>query len=67
MVERNISEAELLDVIDTGATRYKDEDRSRLWAYKNMPGRADNLLCAVLVLESLLVVKTVLHHFELEA
>ena len=35
MDERNISEAELLAVIDTGETRYKDA--SHLWAFKHMP------------------------------
>lgn len=62
MVERNISEAMLLDVIDTGDTRYRDD--THLWAYKSYPERADNMICAVLVLEDALVVKTVMHHFE---
>ncbi len=65
MDERNISEEELLVVIDTGETRYKDA--SHLWAFKHIAGRADNLLCAVLVLEDSVVVKTVMHHFSLEA
>ncbi len=30
------------------------------------PQRADNLVCAVLVLEDVVVVKTVMHHFTLE-
>ena len=65
MDERNISEAELLAVIDTGETRYKDV--SHLWAFKHIAERADNLVCAVLVLEDSVVVKTVMHHFSLEA
>ncbi|MBP7394023.1 MAG: DUF4258 domain-containing protein [Zoogloea sp.] len=65
MDERNISEAELLAVIDTGETRYKDA--SHLWAFKHIAERADNLVCAVLVLEDSVVVKTVMHHFSLEA
>ena len=63
MVERNISEAMLLEVIDTGETRYRDE--THLWAYKSFPERADNMMCALLVLEDLLIVKTVMHHFEI--
>lgn len=63
MAERNISETLLLGVIDTGDTRYRDE--THLWAYKSFPDRADNLLCAVLVLEDALIVKTVMHHFEI--
>ena len=41
MVQRDISEAMLLEVIDTGETRYKDE--THLWAFKAFPGRHDNL------------------------
>ena len=61
MTERDISEARLLEVIDSGESRYKDE--THLWAFKEFPERHDNLLCAVLVLEDYIVVKTVMHHF----
>lgn len=61
MEEREISEAMLLEVIDSGDTRYKDS--THLWAFKEFPERHDNLLCAVLVLEDRVVVKTVMHHF----
>lgn len=61
MAERDISEAMLLEVIDSGDTRYKDA--THLWAFKEFPERHDNLLCAVLVLEGQVVVKTVMHHF----
>ena len=64
MQERQMDEALLLDVIDTGDTRYKDD--THLCAYKQFPQRDDNLLCAVLVLEDCLIVKTVMHHFQLE-
>lgn len=61
MQERNITHATLLEVIDTGETRYSDA--THLWAFKHFAGRHDNLLCAVLVLEDRLVVKTVMHNF----
>ena len=61
MVERNISNEILLDVIDSGETRYRDP--SHLWAFKEFPERQDNLLCTVLVLEDAVIVKTVMHHF----
>ena len=61
MAERDISEARLLEVIDSGDTRYRDA--THLWAFKEFPERHDNLLCAVLVLEDCVVVKTVMHHF----
>ncbi len=61
MAEREISDTMLLEVIDSGETRYKDT--THLWAFKEFPARHDNLLCAVLVLEDCVVVKTVMHHF----
>lgn len=61
MIERDISVVMLLEVIDSGDTRYKDA--THLWAFKEFPERHDNLLCAVLVLEDCVVVKTVMHHF----
>lgn len=64
MVERDISEAIIIDLIETGATQYKDE--KRLWIYKAYTDRNDNLLCIAVVIESVLVIKTVMHHFELE-
>ena len=63
MAERVVFEAVLLSVIDEGQTRYSHE--SRLWAWRFLPERQDNLICAVLVLEEAVVVKTVMHHWEL--
>lgn len=37
----------------------------RLWVWLNVPQRNDSLLCAVLVLEDAVIVKTVMHHWEL--
>jgi len=64
MVERNIDDATLLDLIETGTAKYKDA--SHLWLFKDFALRQDNLLCAAVVLENVLVVKTVMHHFDLE-
>ena len=50
--------------LKSGETRYKDA--VHLWAFKHIAERADNLVCAVLVLEDAVVVKTVMHHFSLE-
>ena len=61
MVERTISDEMLLEVIDSGETRY--QDATHLWAFKEFPARHDNLLCAVVVLEDAVIVKTVMHHF----
>ena len=64
MNERAICQSELLDLIDSGMTRYKDD--VRLWIAKALPGRCDNLICAAVILEDKLVVKTVMHHFRWE-
>ena len=53
----------LVEVIDSGETRYRDA--MHLWAFKEFPERHDKLLCAVLVLEDAVIVKTVMHHFSL--
>jgi Domain of unknown function (DUF4258) len=64
MEERHIDDARLLDLIDFGETRYKDT--ARLWIYKSYADRDDNLLCvAAVLLEDALVVKTVMHRFQL--
>jgi hypothetical protein len=63
MVERQVSPELLLQIIDEGQTRYSDGQR--LWAWLDVLGRGDNLLCAVLVLESAVIVKTVMRHWEL--
>ena len=64
MSERNVTENDLLDIVDTGTAKYRDE--SHLWVFKHYPSRADNLICAVLVLEHSVVIKTVMHNFSLE-
>lgn len=64
MAVRNITVNELLAVIDGGDTKYKDE--THLWAFAQLAGRTDNLICAVLVLETAVIVKTVMHEFTLE-
>lgn len=65
MAERSITEALLLDVIETGEVRYKDA--TRLWLAKHYTERDDNLLCAVAVLEAALVIKTIMHRFTWES
>ncbi len=63
MAQREVSDAMLLDVLDQGETRYRDS--THLWAFKEFPERNDNLLCAVVVVEDAVIVKTVMHHFSL--
>ena len=62
MSQRGISEQELLELVEEGEIRYKDE--ARAWIARAFRDRDDNLVCAPVALESMLVVKTVMHHFE---
>lgn len=64
MAERKIDELLLLDLIETGEIRHKDE--SRIWLAKYYAERLDNLICAAAVLEQNIVIKTVMHHFQWE-
>jgi len=64
MAERAMDDALVLEIIETGTAKYKDA--TRLWLFKAVAGRNDNLVCTAVVLESVLVVKTVMHHFEVE-
>lgn len=63
MAERAVSADLRLRMIDEGGTRYGDA--THLWAWLDVPGRDDGLLCAVLILEETCVVKTVMHRWEL--
>jgi len=63
MLERQVTPELLLRVIDEDQTRYSDD--MRLWVWLDVPGRDDNLLCAVLALEQAVIVKTVMHRWEL--
>ena len=59
MLERNISEEQLIELLETGDTRFKDD--TRLWIAKTFPKRTDNLVCAAVVLEDQLVLTLPAH------
>lgn len=56
------TDALLLDIIDTAWTRMRV--RVIIGCTSILADRDDNLLCAAVVLETALVVKTVMHHWE---
>ncbi len=64
MLERDIADERLVDLIESVEIRHQDE--TRLWITKSHTDRQDNLLCAAVVLENQLVVKTVMHHLEIK-
>jgi hypothetical protein len=53
----------LLQFIDEGSTRYSDS--THLSAWLDVPERDDKLVCAVLVLEAAVVLKTVMSPWEI--
>lgn len=61
MVERGVDAATVLDLVETGTLKFKDE--RRFWAFKHYEGREDNLICVAAALEDVLFVKTLMHHF----
>jgi ribosomal protein S19E (S16A) len=62
MAERSIEESLLQDLVETGLITAKDE--CRLWVHKHYHDRDDNLICAAVVLEAEVVVKTVMHRWK---
>lgn len=64
MRERQIGLALLQDLLEAGSATHKDE--CRLWLSKAYSDRDDNLICAAVVLEDELVVKTVMRRWELQ-
>lgn len=63
MAVRNMDEALMLDIIETGVDR--DAGSGHHWVYKHYPNRDDNLLCVAAVVDNVFVVKTVMHHWEI--
>jgi len=63
MVERGIEQALVRDLLETGAATHKDA--RRMWLSKEYPSRDDHLICAAVVSEEQVVVKTVMHRWQL--
>jgi hypothetical protein len=64
MQERDITEARLLDLIEYGETKFKDDKHG--WFFKNYPDRNDNLVCAVVMIDDAIIIKTVMINWQLE-
>jgi hypothetical protein len=63
MAEREVTDAQLLEIIETGDMRRVDAQH--LFLYKRIAIHRDNLVCAAVVEESHLVVKTVMVNWTL--
>lgn len=64
MAERDITETLLLDLIETGTLKLKDQEHG--WIFKHYPSRQDNQICAAVLLGQAVIVKTVMHYFQEE-
>jgi hypothetical protein len=65
MLERDINDALLMEIIETGTD--KDAGNGHHWVFKHVMGRSDNLLCVAAVVDNVFVVKTIMHHWELDS
>ena len=64
MIERDISMELLSNLIETGQINYKDDKHA--WIAKHFQHRTDNLLCAAIVIDQAVIVKTVMYLFNFE-
>jgi hypothetical protein len=59
--ERNISRELILDIVDHG--QQQEAGSGHFWLYRHVPARDDNLLCVAVVVDNVLVIRTVMHHW----
>ena len=64
MYERDISEDLLFDLVETGELKFKDSKHG--WIAKFYENRNDNLICAAVLIEKTIIIKTVMYHFSFE-
>jgi Domain of unknown function (DUF4258) len=62
MEERGIGASLILEIVETGTL--KEAGGLHYWLFKYFPDRADNLLCVAAVIDNVVVVKTIMHHWE---
>lgn len=67
MRERSIDVDLIRELIEEGKIREKEEkDEKRFWIYHAFKNRDDNLICAAIVKEDLLIIKTIMHRWQLK-
>lgn len=58
MAKRNVTLKEVHILIETGT--YKAKDGTHAWVYTQVDGRSDNLMCAAVVKNQAIIVKTIM-------
>ena len=64
MAKRDVTDETLLDLIETGEIR--QASANDIWIFKHYGYRADNLVCAAVILTQAVIVKTVMVDLQLE-
>ena len=64
MQKREIDNPTIGQVIEEGEVKRSDE--TNFWVFKQIDGRADNLICAAVTEKAAVIVKTVMINWELE-
>ncbi len=64
MLRRKVDADTLKRLIEEGEVKRRDE--ASLWVFRHIQDRADNLICAAVVEQAALIVKTVMINWELE-
>jgi hypothetical protein len=59
---RGLDQAEIADLIETGMVKYKDAEHC--WIFKGFPDRGDNLVCAAAIVRKVIIIKTIMTHWE---
>jgi len=64
MVRRRIDAASLEFVIEQG--EIKRRNNTHMWVFKHIEGRTDNLICAAVLEQAAIIIKTVVTNWEQE-
>ncbi len=59
--QRSIKPEMIQDIVDSGTQQ--EAAPGHYWFFKAYPERNDNLLCVAAVIDNVLVIKTVMHHW----
>jgi hypothetical protein len=59
---RSIPLTTIQDLIETGEEKWKDQIHG--WIFKFYPEINDNLICAAIQQKDVIIIKTIMHHWE---
>ncbi|QBQ56227.1 DUF4258 domain-containing protein [Nitrosococcus wardiae] len=63
MAKRGVVLDSVLDLIETG--EIKPQEGAHAWIFKGYPERTDNLICAAVIVEQAVIVKTIMVNWTL--